>query len=210
MSIHTVRLQSEQRGMALIASLLLLIVVTILGIAMFRSIDLQQVIAGNTREKQRAVHAAESAEAYAEWWLTEDGASNATSGVVCGAGVLNANQNSVEICSNTLPSEVGQPNIGVVPWIIGGGEADVAYTPPFVNVGTDSLNVYYEAPRFYISYLSGYYNSSIGAQTNNYQIDVVGYGGTASAVAVVESAYTVTQIYTATGSNTKFVNLGGP
>ena len=58
--------------------------------------------------------------------------------------------------------------------------------------------------------ISGQYNATIGAQTNNYTIDAVGYGGTPNAVAIVEAGYTVTQIFSTTGSLSKFVNLGGP
>ncbi|HEX4675667.1 MAG TPA: PilX N-terminal domain-containing pilus assembly protein [Steroidobacteraceae bacterium] len=208
MSGYPLQQRAAQSGMALIASLLLLVVVTILGIAMFRSFGLQEIVAGNTREKTKAVQSAESAEEYAEWWLTENGAVNATSGVTCGAGVLNANSNNIQICSNTLASAVA--DVSVVPWVIGGSESAVAYTPPYLNVGTNAVNIYYQAPRFYISYLSGSYNATIGAQTNNYTIDAVGYGGTSNAVAIVEAGYTVTQIFSTTGSLSKFVNLGGP
>ena len=78
MSEYRVYQRAPQRGMALIASLLLLVVITILGIAMFRSFGLQEIVAGNTREKTKALQASESAEQYAEWWLTENGAVNAT------------------------------------------------------------------------------------------------------------------------------------
>jgi len=208
MSGYPIQQRAAQRGMALIASLLLLVVITILGIAMFRSFGLQEVVAGNTREKTKAVQSAESAEEYAEWWLTENGAVNATAGVTCGAGVLNANTNNIQICSNTLASAVA--DVSVVPWMIGGSESAVAYTPPYLSVGGDAINIYSQAPRFYISYLSGSYNATIGAQTNNYTIDAVGYGGTLQAVAIVEAGYTVTQIFSTTGNLSKFVNLGGP
>ncbi|MDB6008252.1 MAG: pilus assembly protein PilX [Gammaproteobacteria bacterium] len=207
MSGYRVYQQASQRGMALIASLLLLVVITILGIAMFRSFGLQEIVAGNTREKTKALQASESAEQYAEWWLTENGAVNATAGITCGAGVLNANNNQVQICSNTLATAVA--NVAAVPWVIGTGESAVAYTPPYLNVGSNATNIYYLAPRFYISYLSGSYNATIGAQTNNYLIDSVGYGGTPNAVAIVEAGYTVSQIFSTTGNMSKFVNLGG-
>lgn len=198
----------SQGGMALIASLLLLIVITVLGVAMFRSFGLQEVVAGNTREKTKALQAAESAETFAEWWLTEDGGVNASSGITCEAGVTSANSNNIQICSNALSSIVA--NVAAVPWLLSGSEVGVSYTPPYLTVGTNSTNIYYEAPRFYISYLSGFYNASGGYQVYNYQIDAVGYGGPANAVAVVEAGYTVSQIYSATGTNSKFVNLGGP
>ena len=41
---------------------------------MFRSFGMQEKIAGNMREKQRALQAAVSAEQYAEWWLSNTGA----------------------------------------------------------------------------------------------------------------------------------------
>jgi type IV pilus assembly protein PilX len=208
MSGYPLQHRPAQRGMALIASLLLLVVVTILGIAMFRSFGLQEIVAGNTREKTKAVQSAQSAEEYAEWWLTENGAVNATSGITCGAGVVHANSNNVQICSNTLASAVA--DVSVVPWMIGGGESAVDYTPPYLNMGTNGVNIYAQIPRFYISYLSGSYNATIGAQTNNYTIDAVGYGGTLNAVAIVEAGYTVTQIFSTTGNLSKFVNLGGP
>ena len=37
---------------------------------MFRSFGLDEKIAGNMREKHRALTAAETAEQYAEWWLS--------------------------------------------------------------------------------------------------------------------------------------------
>jgi hypothetical protein len=120
---------------------------------------------------------------------------------------LNANNNQVQICSNTLASAVA--NVAAVPWVIGTGESAVEYTPPYLNVGGNATNIYYLAPRFYISYLSGSYNATIGAQTNNYLIDSVGYGGTPNAVAIVEAGYTVSQIFSTTGNMSKFVNLGG-
>jgi len=99
----------HQRGMALIAGLLLLLVVTILGIGMFRSFGMQARIAGNTREKQRALHAANDAQAYAEWWVSQPGGGNATLGSTCDKTVQVTNPAThitdptlVQVCSNQL------------------------------------------------------------------------------------------------------------
>jgi len=62
--------RTRQRGLVLVSSLLLLLVVTMLALAMFRSMGLAEKISGNVREKQRALHAAVVAEQYAEWWLS--------------------------------------------------------------------------------------------------------------------------------------------
>ncbi|HUE12144.1 MAG TPA: PilX N-terminal domain-containing pilus assembly protein, partial [Steroidobacteraceae bacterium] len=76
MITRQLRSMPRQRGMVLVTALLLLIVVTLLAVGMFRSFGLDEKIAGNVREKQRALNAAETAEEYAEFWLA---AGNGTS-----------------------------------------------------------------------------------------------------------------------------------
>jgi type IV pilus assembly protein PilX len=89
-----------QRGIALISALLLLLVVTIMALAMFRSYGVQEMISGNVREKQRALQAAETAQAFAEFWLSQPG-NIAAGDIVCNSKV-NANLNQGQICSNIL------------------------------------------------------------------------------------------------------------
>ncbi len=172
-----------ERGIVLVSSLLLLVVITIIAVSMFRSFGIQERIAGNMREKHRALQAAESAQAYAEWWLTTGG--NASNSIVCAAGTLNANLNQGQICQNTLPSIT---NVTTVPWLSGAVAIGTDYTPPNMVVNTTAATgTYYAAPRFYISQLG----LAATGQGNVYQIDAVGYGGTSDAVAVVESTYLV-------------------
>jgi type IV pilus assembly protein PilX len=194
-----------QRGMALVSSMLLLLIVTILVVSMFRSFTTQEKIAGNVREKERALHAAESAEQYAEWWLTF-GNNLQTGAVTCGAPQLNANNaGEGQICSNTLAPRVGAPtpNLGIdvtqVPWTIagpGGGLVGVTFLPGPVGTspgmtigagGTSSNPLYFAKPVFYIADVG----VAADGQGEAYQIDAVGWGGSANAVAVVESTYEV-------------------
>ena len=175
----------SETGLVLVTSLLLLVVVTILALSMFRSFGIEEKIAGNSREKHRALQAAESAQQFAEWWLTS--ADNVNIVGVC-AGVLNANLAQGKVCSNVLPQVVASNDVTTVPWLIGGVEAGVTYTPPALTVTTaGGAGTYYAAPRFYISLLGG----SATGSGNVYQIDAWGYGGTPNAVAVVESTYLV-------------------
>src|SRR2546430_11055085 len=90
MNAHPSPWALAQRGVALISSLLLLIIITILALSMFRSFGTQEKIAGNLREKDRALHAAASAQQYGEWWLTQ-GNNAAIGSVTCGARTLNPN-----------------------------------------------------------------------------------------------------------------------
>ena len=178
-------LARRERGMALITSLLLLLIITILALSMFRGFGSQEKIAGNLREKARAVHAAESAQQYAEWWLLQGNNAAIGSGT-CSAPLLNANLGQGEICNQPLPSGVDPPwNIGVI------------YTPPNMNVipNPSSLTVnvsnepYYAPPGFYIEDL-GIAKDQAGEA---YRIDAYGYGGSATTVAIVESTYEVSQ-----------------
>ncbi len=122
----------QQRGMVLITSLLLLIVVTIIALSMYRSFGIQEKIAGNMREKQRALSAALSAQVFAENWLT----SNATSASVPCANLLNANIGQGQICSNTLPTVVPNGDVTQVPWQIGPALVGVSFLPPGMSVST--------------------------------------------------------------------------
>jgi type IV pilus assembly protein PilX len=178
-----------EAGIVLVTSLLLLVVITILALSMFRSFGIEEKIAGNSREKHRALQAAESAQQYAEWWLTN--ADNVNLVGVCN-GTLNANTGGGMVCSNPLPLVVANNDVTTVPWSVGGAEAGVIYTPPSFNVSnaagtTAGVMNYAAAPRFYISLLG----PSATGSGNIYQIDAWGYGGTQNAVAVVESTYLV-------------------
>ena len=175
----------SEAGLVLVTSLLLLVIVTILALSMFRSFGIEERIAGNSREKHRALQAAESAQQYAEWWVTS--ADNVNLVGVC-AGLLNANLAQGKVCSNTLPTSVANNDVTTVPWLVGGVEAGVTYTPPALTVNTaGGAGTYDAAPRFYISLLG----PSATGSGSIYQIDAWGYGGTPNAVAVVESTYLV-------------------
>jgi type IV pilus assembly protein PilX len=171
------RQASPQRGMVLITSLLLLLVVTILAVAMFRSFGLDEKIAGNMRDKQRALSAAETAQQFAESWLE---AGNGATATACAAGI----SATIQACTTALA------NFSSLPWSTG-----VTYTPPAsapamplaaTSVSGGQGN-YSQAPVFYITLLS----TTLNPQASYYQVDAVGYGGSADTVAVVESTYVV-------------------
>lgn len=174
------------RGIALISSLLLLLIITLLALSMFRSFGIQGRIAGNTREKERALHAAEAAQQYAEYWLSA-GNGSTLSPTVCNSSannLLNANLNEGQICSNTLTS------VTTVPWTVGGQQVGVQYNPGLalnIEAAGAVAGSYAQIPMFYIATLGV---NATGSATI-YQIDAVGYGGNTNTVAVVESTYEV-------------------
>jgi type IV pilus assembly protein PilX len=197
---YTYRSRFAQRGVVLISSLLLLIVVTIIALSLFRSFGVQEKIAGNMREKQRALQAAESAQVFAEVWLSNNGTSVS---VPCAGGRLNGTIGQGQICSNTLPTVVA--DVTNVPWQIGTQNIGVTFLPtgaalmqisatPVVNLSNPS---YFDFPTFYISDMGTSADPNIPGEI--YQIDAYGYGGSSNTVAVVESTYAV---YTSSSNRT--------
>jgi type IV pilus assembly protein PilX len=175
--------------MVLVTSLLLLVVVTIIALSMFRSFGIQEKIAGNMREKQRALQAAVSVQQFAENWLSQ----NATAVPVVCNSLLNGKIGQGQICSNKLSAAV--PDITSLPWKIGGTQVGVTYLPDGMAVSTTtsvsaaSNPTYYATPSFYISDLGPSADPNIPGEI--YQVDAVAYGGQSSTAAVVESTYAV-------------------
>ena len=192
MNAHTSPRAVVQRGVALISSLLLLLIITILALSMFRSFGTQERIAGNLREKDRALHAAVSAQQYGEWWLTQ-GNNTAVGAVACALGTFNANLGQGQICNQTpVQAGINVTQVGTtVP--TAGWATQVTYVPPTMGVpgvaGTNGDPPYFAAPGFYISD-RGVAGDGAGEA---YQVDAYGYGSAAGTVAVVESTYEVAQ-----------------
>ena len=179
--------------MVLVSSLLLLIVVTLIALSMFRSFGVQEKIAGNMREKQRAVQAAETAEIFAENWLLNNAAGTAAGTCSTTITVTSTNTTQVPICSNALPLVPGI-DVTSVPWFIGGAQVGVNYSPLGLTVGTSAPNTasnptYYGPPTFYISDMGTSADASYPGEV--YQVDSYGYGGSQTTVAEVESTYVV-------------------
>jgi type IV pilus assembly protein PilX len=172
--------RQQQRGFVLIVGLLILVVMTLLSLSMFRSFGLQERIAGNTREKQRALETAQSALQYGEWWLNLGSAGTGV-GATCNSGTTNANQLAqMKICANALANPI------VLPW-----PARAEYQPPQMaveaggGVATGGDINYLAKPGLYINYLA----LAPDGRSPVYQVSAYGYGGSASTAAVVQSTY---------------------
>jgi type IV pilus assembly protein PilX len=183
--------ERTQRGMVLISSLLLLLVVTIMALAIFRNSGIEEKIAGNQREKGRALHAAESAQQYAEWWLSSG--LGTTTPVICNSMVPANNPAAGQVCANTLPTIALNGNVANLPWVVNNTPVGVTYAPPNMQFNPVSgVDFYSQTPVFYISYLGLTSDSTTSNYKLLYQVDAAGFGGSTNAVAVVESTYYVT------------------
>lgn len=188
--------KTSQLGMVLITTMLLLVIVTLLALAMFRGVGLEEQIAGNTMEKQRALEAADSAQQYAEQWLVTNITS--TPAVDC-SGTASSSTSAPTICTDILTNSVDSGSVTKVPWDIGGSPVGYSYNPVDTTTSANYFTVstaggsgtYYAAPVFYISQLGP---DATRSNAVDYAIDAWSYAGAQSTVAVVESTYQI--VYT--------------
>ena len=200
-----------QTGIVLVSSLLLLLVVTIMALSIFRSFGIQERIAGNTRDKQRALQVAESVQQYAEVWVANSSgapvavatgiASSADSACSFSATAANAMPTAPQICTNTLASLAA--SVTRPPWVSGGNYLGFQYTPPGMGVsggatGTVANDIVYSAqPAFYITDLGAAAGSLVpgtGSTGEVYKIDAYGSGVSPTTLSVVESTVVVSCI----------------
>jgi len=186
-TVRSVR-QREPNGFALITALLVLVMLTILGLSMFRGFGLQQKIAGNTREKERSLQAAQSGLNYAEWWINQADP-QATNLVACTAPKVIGQATDMRLCSNPLANPTDPST-----WTAGS-----AYQPAGMTVSpgggvTGSVNSvvsdvnYAEAPQVYVAYIGLTLNGS----ATLYSVTSAGYGGNGGSASVVQSVFSIT------------------
>ncbi|MBW8078995.1 MAG: hypothetical protein GJU76_13170 [Gallionella sp.] len=174
------------RGMVLITTLLLLLVVTILALAMFRGVGLENRIAGNTLDKQRALQGANSAQQYAEQWLI----SNIESVAPIDCSTDPAATAAPVICNQPLVQQVSGGQVANAPWYISGTAVGFTYNPnnQLTISTTGGANSFYGAPVAYIGELG---EDATTANATDYIVDAWSYGGSQSTVAVVERVYQI-------------------
>jgi type IV pilus assembly protein PilX len=175
----------KQQGFILVAGLILLVVVTLLSLSILRGQDAQERVAGNSRDKQRAYEAAQSALQYGEWWLSQ--ATRPLPQAVCASEVVNGN----DPANMTVCALAPTTDIHLLPW-----PYRIEYHPPGLVVSTDGglaaggdIN-YQGLPGLYIQAL-GAGKSVTEPAPQLYQITAYGYGGNPDTVAVVQSTYQV-------------------
>ena len=81
---------SRQRGVMLIIALIVLVAMTMAGIAMMRSVDTATVVSGNISYKQATVAGADQGLQTAYWWLGSNASGTTLHGDNAGAGYVSA------------------------------------------------------------------------------------------------------------------------
>ena len=172
----------KQKGFVLFVSLIFLVLMTMLGIAMFSGFITNQMIAGNLREKTRAYDAAQAAIDYTRFWLAQPGHALTSAGTpaattVC-AGTVTAINSPTPLCSDALATPTS------LPWTTG-----VNYNPGTqMTISASGVNTYTVNPTFYVQYLGA--AQSTGGYL--FQVTTAGQGGNTDSVAVLQSVFQVT------------------
>lgn len=172
--------RTRHKGVMLVTTLLMLLVVGVLAITMFRGFGQQEKSAGNQLDKQRADAAAHSALQFGEWWLREGYAS---APVACAGVVVVQDASSLKVCDAALAAPAS------VPW-----DARFDYSPheTFSVDAAAGLHAttgdaqYAGLPSLHITYL-GVGGASGGAPV--YQITATAQGGRDDTVSVVQSTF---------------------
>ncbi len=172
----------KEHGFVLIASMLMLIVMTLLAVSMYHNFPVQENVASNTKEKGRAFQLAQATLEYAEYTLYVNGASLPAT-INCAAGQLTTN--GLAICSN--PYSVTNPT-SASNMTLSSYSTYSSMQPGITLSTTGGANTYYNNPQYYYQYLG----EAAGGIGQIYQVTALSYGSTPNAVSVVQSVYQLT------------------
>ncbi|MCL2830211.1 MAG: PilX N-terminal domain-containing pilus assembly protein [Betaproteobacteria bacterium] len=188
------RFPRKDRGFSLFVAMIILILLNLLMLMMVRTAIMQDTMTGNTREKGRALQAAQNAMAYAEWWLRQSSSSSGN----CNDGRLA----QPAICDQAVrltPLDKTPDKSPLSTWV----EYQPSSDPKYWQTGKEGgQDVFYRNPGFHIQYLQ----TASGGKSNYYQITAFGYGGNQQTVAVTQSLYAMSL----SSGGTTVTNLGEP
>lgn len=178
--------KKSQKAFIVFPALVFVLLLILLALYMMRGVNMDEKMSSNTREKSRALEAAQTALSYAEWWLQQpsnasDGLGNSCSGTSSVAKVLPA--------SCTKPTVANVQTSSVLPtyttYTIAPSTAPTTGTTPYIS-SSGGVNVYYANPTYSIYYVG---KDSSGRLL--YSVYALAYGGNQQAVAAVQSLYYV-------------------
>lgn len=175
----------KQKGFILIASLFLLVIMTMLGVSMFGGFSTDERMSGNYREKSRAREAAQTALNSAAYWMATG--NNTFTGVWNTGASCSAIGSTPAICSNALTAPTTPSS-----WT-----SYVTYTPSgmTVNASGGAASIYASAPNYYIQYLG-----QMSPTSALYLTTASATGGNAASISVLRTVYVVT---------VKSIDIGG-
>ena len=171
----------KHKGFVLFVVMIFLLIMSMLGIAMFGGFISDQKNASNLREKQRAIEAAETAMDGMQYWVQRadfiyPGTWNV--GVACSATTTQVGTTPV-VCNTPLA------NPATLPW----APYSNTYQPSAMSVNAaGGANTYATTTNTYIEFMG---TTSTNPSTALYRITTTAQGGNATAASVLQTVYQV-------------------
>ena len=180
----------SQCGVVMLVSLLVLVAVTLLGIFAMRGVILNEAIAGNTMDKQRAFQAAESALRYGEWWLA--GQNLGPHAACTNAAPVNGNQvGLMRVCTQPLSAPEQLPWTGAISYKPRSMRLATANTSRnWTHDGSQDI-LYAEAPLLHISLLTPVSDLKLAHGSRFYAVHASAKGGQTKSVSILKSVVAV-------------------
>lgn len=171
--------RQQQQGFVLFVVMIFLIVMSLLGISMFSGFIKDQKMAGNLREKQRAIEVAQAnLDMVASWLQVTTNVYEAGWALPVVCDTSNQVGTNPVICSNALANPTS------LPW-----SSSQTFQPPSSTlnvVAGGGSNSYASSPNYYLQEMSHTDNTAY------YKVTSTAQGGNATAVTVLETIYQVT------------------
>jgi type IV pilus assembly protein PilX len=173
-----------QRGYVMILSIILLLVITALSVSMAKSFFLEEGMAGNIREKNRSLAAAQAALSYAESVVSQGGTIN----TACGSGDLTpSGTNTPPICTGAA-SIISSSSVSPLGTYF---KMPTSLTSTYLAVNqTIAKDTFWAQPGAYIQYIGVVPGTGVYV----YSITAYGYGATPNSVSIVSSTYEVVAV----------------
>lgn len=171
----------KQKGFVLFVVMIFLIIMSMLGITMFGGFIKDQKMAGNMREKQRAIDAAEASLNRVQFWMQQPG-NVYTGDWVTGVACTSVTQTGTApvVCSNVLA------NPASLPW----ASANTFNSSRITVDAAGARNAYAGSVNYYIQYMGT--TTDTPPTGGYYRVTSTAQGGNATAAAVLEGLFKVT------------------
>ena len=174
----------RQKGFILFFVMVFLVIISLLGISMFSGFIKDQKIAGNFREKSRALDAAQAAMDAAQNILGNSSqiyTGDWNAGQACPVAASSSTVPVLTICSNAISS----PAQGA--W----ASTSYSFAPSNLSVSTSGANTYSAAANYYYQYLG---TTSTNPPSALYKITTMAQGGDVTSTAVLETVFQATAL----------------
>jgi len=173
--LNNINSTRKQRGAVLFVSLIMLLLMTLIGISAMQTTVLEERMAGNFKDRNMALQAAESSLRAAEKYLND---TTVLPGFTATGTTLGLYQ----------PTSSGAPRWGIVDWLDWSNTGDVIQYPGTLNnISSAPVYIIEEMPP--INEAGSSLEAGVILTNNYYRVTTRAVGGTDTAIVMLQSTY---------------------